>query len=349
MFGRRALEPSLDTVLPGHAVAVPFRNATIGIAVSAILYIARHTTAKSVELGIYTNADAHPGRRITSGSLSALKPGAWNTLHVRSVRVSPDRIYWLAILAHRGAVAVRDRPGGICRSQTSAERSLLSLPRVWTSGRSRRACPLSAYISGYLSPRSTPPDPSPTLPPGVTLRQIDGGPHLFSRFSNAAGWDSATFYPLAVFNQPLGYVATSGSFTPADITAYADDGINGFVNLYNGYNHALINAIRAHHMWVIASPLAPAYARNTINGYFWFDEAEANNHCNRVPPAAVLGELVSCSPTSLGGTPAKVIAEVTAALHGAHNRGDRTRFVYGNYTSPLLRMRDSLQPRRHST
>ena len=74
-------------------------------------------------------------------------------------------------------------------------------------------------------------------------------------------------------------------------------------------------------MWVIDQPLAASYAGNTINGYVWFDEPEANNRCGDVPSAAILGENVPCSPTSSGGMPASVISQVTADLHGAHGAG----------------------------
>lgn len=173
------------------------------------------------------------------------------------------------------------------------------------------------------------------LPSGVTLQPIDGGASYYSRFSNASGWDSPSFYPLAVFNQTLGY--SSGNYDPSQITAYKNEGVNGFVGLYNGYSQALLSAIKSNNMWVIDQPLAPSYAGNMFNGFVWFDEADGNNRCSDVPPASVLGETVSCSPTADGRTPASVIAQVTADLHGAHGAGDPTRFVYGQYTKPVAR------------
>ncbi|MGZ4181607.1 MAG: hypothetical protein ACXVUL_13120 [Solirubrobacteraceae bacterium] len=184
------------------------------------------------------------------------------------------------------------------------------------------------------------------LPSGVTLQQLDGGPNYYSKFSNAVGWDSPNFYPIAVFNQSLGY--NNGAYDASQITAYKNAGVNGFVGLYSGYNQALLNAIKSNNMWVIDGPLAPSYAGNPMNGYVWSDEADGNNRCGDVPSASVLGENVSCSPTSDGRTPASVMSQVTADLHGAHGTGDATRFVYGQYTKPVAR-NEGLTPSQAST
>jgi hypothetical protein len=185
-------------------------------------------------------------------------------------------------------------------------------------------------------PAPTPPASPPSLPAGVTLQPVDGGPSYFEKFANATTWDNPAFYPIAVFNQGLGYNPSSGTFSQAEITAYKNEGVNGVVNLYNGYNQALITALRNQHMWAITEPLANGgFEGNTVNGYVWFDEPEANNRCGDVPPASILGETVACSATSNGGTPASVIGAVTADLHGAHGKGDPTRFVYGQYTKPV--------------
>ncbi|MGZ4181606.1 MAG: hypothetical protein ACXVUL_13115 [Solirubrobacteraceae bacterium] len=271
------------------------------------------------------------------------------------MRVVAGRTYWLAILAKGGPVVLRDHHNGPCRSNRAAQRALRSLPSRWRSGARRRECPISAHVDGRSraplaakpSPGSSPVTPTApvALPSGVTLQQIDGGPTFFSRFSNAAGWDSPNFYPIATFNQSLGY--NNGNYDASQITAYKNVGVNGFVGLYSGYNQALLNAIKAKGMWVIDQPLAASYAGNTINGYVWFDEPEANNRCGDVPSATILGENVPCSPTSSGGMPASVISQVTADLHGAHGAGDQTRFVYGQYTKPVAR-NEGLSPAQAS-
>ena len=170
------------------------------------------------------------------------------------------------------------------------------------------------------------------LPPGVSLQQVDGGPNYYGGWTNSFP-TSSSFYPIAVFNQTLGYNSNTGTWDPSQLAAYKAVGINGFINLYNGYNQALLTGIKNDGMWTIDGPLAPSYAGNTLTGYVWFDEADGNNRCGDIPSASVLGETVPCLPTSDGRTPASAIAQVTADLH----KVDPTRFVYGQYTKPVAR------------
>ena len=207
-----------------------------------------------------------------------------------------------------------------------------------------RLGPRQRNKNGTVKPPTSPAPPSgpapspPSLPGGVTLQQIDGGPNYFANFANATTWNDPNFYPIAAFNQGLGYNSSNGTFNNAEVVAYKTRGRRHRRPHYNGYNQGLINALRAQHMWAITEPLAnKGYEGNTVNGYVWFDEPEANNRCGDVPSATLLGETVPCSPTSNGGTPASVIGEVTADLHGAHGKGDPTRFVYGQYTKPVAR------------
>ncbi|HWF49613.1 MAG TPA: hypothetical protein VG294_03120 [Solirubrobacteraceae bacterium] len=167
-----------------------------------------------------------------------------------------------------------------------------------------------------------------TQPTGVTLQQIDGGQGYYGQWSNSLP-ASTSFYPLAVFDQTLGY--DGANWDPSQLAAYKADGINTFVNLYNGYNSAMMTALKADGMHDIDSPLANGYEGSTLGGYVWFDEADGNNDCGSVPSAAVLGTTVSCAPTSDGRTPSSVISEVTADLHHV----DPTRAVYGNYSKPV--------------
>ena len=49
--------------------------------------------------------------------------------------------------------------------------------------------------------------PNPTLPAGVTLQQIDGGPNYYGNngftYAAAAGWDSPNFFPIGPWLAPL--------------------------------------------------------------------------------------------------------------------------------------------------
>jgi hypothetical protein len=172
----------------------------------------------------------------------------------------------------------------------------------------------------------------------VRLQQIDGGPNYFAKFSNSASFDNPKLFPIAVFDQGLGY--WHGYWDPVSgekqIRAYKREGINGYVNLYNGYNRPLLNALKAAGQWAFTGPLAPSYP-NPIAGYVWFDEPDGQNDCSDIPGASVLGQAVGCSKGAYSGSPsASEIAQVTADLQGAKGKGDPTRIIYGNYTGGAI-------------
>ena len=171
------------------------------------------------------------------------------------------------------------------------------------------------------------------LPTGVSLQAIDGGQNYFGKWSNGFP-TSPSYFPIGVFDQSLGYTS-SGQFDQSQINAYKNEGINTFVNLYDGYNSSLINALHSAGMYVLDGPTAPSYANATLAGFVWFDEADGMNDCGNVPSASMLGETVPCSATSSGRTPASAIAQVNADLQGAHGAGDATRPDYCQYTKPV--------------
>jgi hypothetical protein len=182
-----------------------------------------------------------------------------------------------------------------------------------------------------------PPAPAPApaasgLPVGVSLRQIDGGPQYFARFHNSFPSDPS-FFPIAVFNQTLGYNPGRGSWDPRQLDAYKRIGVNTFANLYNGYDPAMVRAIRGSGMYFIDHPPAHDSPGSTMAGYVWFDEADGNNDCGEIPSASVLGESVSCSPVD-GRTPAGAIDSVNQRL----NQLDPTRPVYCQYTKPVAEL-----------
>jgi hypothetical protein len=176
----------------------------------------------------------------------------------------------------------------------------------------------------------------------VSLQQIDGGPAYFldHGFTHSAGiFDNHGFYPIGVAAQTLGCDVSDhcAHWNSTVISGYQKLGVNGFVALYNGYGQGVENVLASHGFWQIDKPqpfepLAPTY-RNAIQGYAWFDEIDSNSSCrSSIPPSADLGEAVPCGSNSAGGASSATIAKVTQDLHGAHGPGDRTRFVFGNYT-----------------
>jgi hypothetical protein len=160
--GAEAAAPALAAVLGGsHAVQgavgradagaiVMFRFTGIrsGTAHGLRLYVDGSRHAGTVETGLYSNIRGRPGRLLSSGVLQRPVARKWNSLWLRSVRLTRGARYWIALLPRQGTLFFRDRPADGCRlaeAQTGAARSLpLRAGRM----RLRHGCSLSAYITG---------------------------------------------------------------------------------------------------------------------------------------------------------------------------------------------------------
>jgi hypothetical protein len=92
--------------------------------------------------------------------------------------------------------------------------------------------PTNVRILGGLPP------PSGTLPPGVTLRDIDGGPTYYgdNGFSYAAnaGWDNPAFFPIGLWLPPMR--------SQADANRWLDLNINAFFLITGNSNLSLLRA-----------------------------------------------------------------------------------------------------------
>ena len=115
------------------------------------MYLDAASTATSVHLGLYTNAAAgKPRKLLTSGQITNPVAGTWNTVSVPATAVKAAADYWLAVLApvKAGTVKFRDRPDGNGGpTQTSAQKSLKSLPGSWVTGRRFANAPASLYAT----------------------------------------------------------------------------------------------------------------------------------------------------------------------------------------------------------
>jgi hypothetical protein len=98
LLGNRALEFSRDRVAPGLAVAFPFTDRTAGSTTAINVYVDSHNRARDLIAGLYSDLNGQPGARLTSGSISTPKAGAWNTVPVRSAALKAGSTYWLAVL-----------------------------------------------------------------------------------------------------------------------------------------------------------------------------------------------------------------------------------------------------------
>src|SRR5579875_1892045 len=168
LFGDQSVEQSVDSNAAGSAEAFPFTSQTSGTAQSIEVYVDSHNAAQTLVVGIYASSGGQPGARLTSGSLSSPRAGAWNTVPVASASVLAGRTYWIALLGKGGTLYFRDRASGPCDSQNSSQTSLRSLPSTWSPGPSWNTCPTSAYVSGTLASATAPPPPQPGSP-GPTI------------------------------------------------------------------------------------------------------------------------------------------------------------------------------------
>ena len=102
-------------------------------------------------IGLYTNTSAgNPGVLLTSGTITNPKAGAWNTVTVPATAISAGTRYWLAVLVpfKAGMIRFRDLPDGTGGpTQTSAQKSLMSMPGSWKTGTRYANAPASLFAA----------------------------------------------------------------------------------------------------------------------------------------------------------------------------------------------------------
>ncbi len=166
LLGNEAVEAQGDSVRAGEAEAFPFVATTSGAAGTVHVYVGYRNTARSLIVGLYTNAGGHPGSLLTSGVAAHPASRAWNTASVAPVQLASGSTYWLAVLGTGGTLHYRDRANGPCQAQTSAQTNLGALPASWSTGTAYSTCPISAYLTGTLNALPVePPEPVELTPP----------------------------------------------------------------------------------------------------------------------------------------------------------------------------------------
>jgi hypothetical protein len=146
LLGEKGLRPQTDINPAGIAEAFQSTGSATGTVGSISIYLDANTTGERVVVGLYADADGHPGSLLAQGAADA-KAGEWNAVAIPDTTVSAGERYWLALLGvGEGHVAFRDDPQGGCRSETTpSELGLEALPATWTTGTEWQDCPLSAY------------------------------------------------------------------------------------------------------------------------------------------------------------------------------------------------------------
>ncbi|MDX6667051.1 MAG: hypothetical protein QOK04_431, partial [Solirubrobacteraceae bacterium] len=145
LVGDQAIEPGADSNSMGMAEAFQTTAAATGTVSSMSVYLDTGSTAGRVVIGLYTDGGVHPGTLLTQAVITAPRAAAWNTVTVPGASVTAGTRYWTAILGTQSGVPrFRDRSGG-CKSETSAQGTLTTLPSSWSTGSLYTDCPLSAY------------------------------------------------------------------------------------------------------------------------------------------------------------------------------------------------------------
>lgn len=167
LLGLSSVQSSADSNAAGEAEAFRSTATASGQAGSLTLYVDSGSAATTLTVGVYSDASGKPGTLLASGSLSAPRAAAWNTVTLGSnPALTSGTPYCIALLGTGGQVRYRDTSTGSC-SQSNATTGLTNLPATWSSGTSWPTCNLSAYVS------ATAPGPDTTAPTASITSPVD--------------------------------------------------------------------------------------------------------------------------------------------------------------------------------
>jgi FG-GAP repeat protein len=151
LVGSSQIQPNVDSNPAGTAEAFRYTAASTGSAGKLSVYLDTTSTATKVMIGLYTNTSTgNPGMLLTSGTITNPKPGAWNTVTVPATQLTAGTPYWLAVLTpfKAGTIKFRDLPDGTGDpTQTSAQKSLMSMPSSWKTGTRFADSPASFFAA----------------------------------------------------------------------------------------------------------------------------------------------------------------------------------------------------------
>jgi hypothetical protein len=183
LLGEPVVRSTYDWLPPGEAEAFRLHARSSGSPATAYLYLSWGNAARSVYVGLYSDAGDRPGALLSRGSALAGKPDSWMSVAMSNASVTGGTIYWLAILGTGGTLRYRDEAGGPCPAQTNAT-TTPSLPGAWRTAAQYDDCPVSGFLMsapaarerplhnvavepppGEAPPVEAPPPPPPT-PPG---------------------------------------------------------------------------------------------------------------------------------------------------------------------------------------
>jgi hypothetical protein len=232
LLGVNTISSVADSDTAGQAEAFKVVAATSGSVSSLTAYADASNHATAMTIGLFTDANNHPGTLLTQGSVGSLSSSKWFTVSVPSVNVASGTSYWIAILGSGGALTFRDGNQSGCNSETSGQSTLTSLPASWSTGTVwPNSCPLSAYASG--SPATTPQVATPTFNPApgtytttqpVTISDATSGATIYYTTDNSTPTTSSTQYTTAISvssSETIKAIAVESGFTNSAVATGA--------------------------------------------------------------------------------------------------------------------------------
>jgi Right handed beta helix region len=147
LLGDRTVESRYDALPAGQAAAFRFRAVASGLTRTAHVYVGTGNAASTLLVGLYADANGHPGALLSTGSSAPARPGAWSAVTIAPVALLAGNAYWVGVLGKGGALHFRDRWRGSCASEISSQTSLGALSASWKGAAQRAACPISAYVT----------------------------------------------------------------------------------------------------------------------------------------------------------------------------------------------------------
>ena len=153
MIGNQAAEASLDKNPAGRAEAFPATANITGTVGAIKLYLDPTSGSGPVYTGLYADNSGHPGALLGQGSTTSPVAGAWNQISISPSSITAGQKYWIAVLGTSATSPYfRDRQTTICKSETTPQSNLTSLPATWSTGSTWNTCFISAYgIPGTAS------------------------------------------------------------------------------------------------------------------------------------------------------------------------------------------------------
>jgi hypothetical protein len=147
LLGDQSVENQVDMNVKGMAEAFQSTATTTGQISYINVYLDSTSTAGQIVVGIYADNSGHPGALLTQGtSIAQLIAGNWNAVAVTPATITSGVHYWITILGTQSGVPhFRDTTGAGCKSETSSQTTLTTLPSSWTTGTIYQTCPVSAY------------------------------------------------------------------------------------------------------------------------------------------------------------------------------------------------------------